>query len=458
MAEIQDDRHWIETQQFLRQHLHPEAHVIAPSRFKTAFPTAEPYNFSDGADADYFQWVVLHKGLLSNLQQNFLKQVLDTFHPVFANEVFVVYSKQNDIDHPPLDPKHLQPLHHLSPTRSATEPKSGIRAKLLAWGDAIARLTHRPVLQQLQQVHTELSTLETHLTRLDRRIHANRSRQRNGQRLFSLTKEEFHYTCRSACQTAYLGNDTILCRVLGRYLLYADSQDVGIVPHLAMNGFWETGMTYAVARVLRPGWHCIDVGANHGYYTLLMAGIVGQSGRVLALEPNPRLANLLQRTISVNGLQDRTTVMTEAVSQRAEEILQFVIPQGYGMNASLTRQASDSDTLLQVKTTTLDHLTENWERLDFLKIDAEGAEELIWRGMTQTLRRNPNLIIVLEFNAGRYSNPRAFLEQIQQEFPQLQFIDADTEVKPLTIERCLRDRPGQDWLLFLQKAAKPSIV
>ena len=73
----------------------------------------------------------------------------------------------------------------------------------------------------------------------------------------------------------------MLCRVLGKYLMYADSQETGITPHLALHGYWESWITLALARTLRPGWHCLDVGANHGYYTLVMADGAGPDGRVV---------------------------------------------------------------------------------------------------------------------------------------------------------------------------------
>jgi len=57
------------------------------------------------------------------------------------------------------------------------------------------------------------------------------------------------------------------------------------------DGFWESWVTVAVARHLQAGMCCVDVGANYGYYTLLMASFVGPEGRIIACEPIPSLAN-----------------------------------------------------------------------------------------------------------------------------------------------------------------------
>ena len=108
--------------------------------------------------------------------------------------------------------------------------------------------------------------------------------------------------CRQHYQTARLSEQVILCRVLGKYIVYADPNDVGLTPHLCLDGFWESWITIALARRLTPGWACIDVGANHGYYTLLMADAVESTGRVCAIEPNPQLAERLALTLEVKSV------------------------------------------------------------------------------------------------------------------------------------------------------------
>ena len=87
---------------------------------------------------------------------------------------------------------------------------------------------------------------------------------------------------RQHCHAVRLNERFVICRVLGKYILYADPEDVGLTPHLCLDGFWESWVTIAMARLLQPGWHCVDVGANHGYYTMIMADAVEPSGRVIA--------------------------------------------------------------------------------------------------------------------------------------------------------------------------------
>lgn len=267
----------------------------------------------------------------------------------------------------------------------------------------------------------------------------------------SMSREKMEFFCRSNCQNVYLGNKTVLCRVLTKYLLYADTEDIGIVPHLCLDGYWESWITMALARSVKSGWYCIDIGANHGYYTLLMADVIGSLGKVLAIEPNPKLVKILEKTINVNGFQDRVDIIQKAISNTNTDKIELVIPRGFGINATITKDATLNDDVILVETLTLDNLTKDFHHIDLIKIDAEGAEETIWKGMSEVLYKNRDIVIIMEFNCSRYKNPTAFLEDIQKEGFILRYIDYDSEIKSLTTEKCLSERFGEDWMLFLKR-------
>jgi FkbM family methyltransferase len=252
-------------------------------------------------------------------------------------------------------------------------------------------------------------------------------------------------------QTARVSDRVMLCRVLGKYIMFVDSNDVSITPHLCLDGFWESWITVAMARVLKPGWFCMDVGANHGYYTLIMADAIGPTGRVLAVEPNPTLAELVKLSLEVNGFQGRGTVLQKAVYDSDSIRTNFVIPRNRGLNGTLCREATSSDEVTEVETITLDHFTENWPQVDLVKIDAEGAEESIWNGMRKTLERNLGITIIMEVSCVRYANPQMFVHKILDAGFILRHIDYDATIKNLTENQILNNRVGEDWMLFLRR-------
>jgi FkbM family methyltransferase len=261
-------------------------------------------------------------------------------------------------------------------------------------------------------------------------------------------------TARRGAQAINLANGALMCRVLTKYLMFVDPDDLGVTPRLCLDGFWESWVTGALARVLRPGSFSVDVGANHGYYTMLLADAAGPAGRVVALEPNPALAGLLALTLEVNGFERRAVVSQQAATDGSVPTVRLVIPRRRGACATICRVPSAADEVVDVDATSVDDLTASWPRVDIVKIDAEGAEPAIWRGMQRTIARNPDLVVVLEFVASRYDDPRGFLDAIHAcGFP-LRHVAHDSSIEALTDQQALSDGDGDGWTLFLEGAER----
>ncbi len=261
-------------------------------------------------------------------------------------------------------------------------------------------------------------------------------------------RNELERVSRQNAQTAYLGDNRMLTRVLGKYFMYVDTTDINISPYLAMDGYWEAWTTLAMARILRPGMRCLDVGANFGYYSVLMGDAVGDDGVVVALEPNPKVTLFLDPTIKVNGLEKRVTILEKAAYSQDDANLNFVVPKNSPMNGAIGVSASKEESLT-VGTTTLDTLTRNWDRVDFAKIDTEGAEWDVWKGMQQMIDRNPNISIIMEFNSSRGYDTELFLNSIRaKEFP-IRHIDNNSRFTSVSDREILSS--NQDWLLYLHR-------
>jgi FkbM family methyltransferase len=232
--------------------------------------------------------------------------------------------------------------------------------------------------------------------------------------------------CRARVQPAYIGENQALCRILGRYKLFVDTRDQGLCAHLLLDGFWEMPLTMFMARHLRSGMVAIDVGANFGYFTTLLAALVGQSGRVYSIEPAPDTAAMLHRSIALNLFQLRTTII-EAAAGAGDGTSLFYVPHREPKNARLVPSPEGIDaaagTLHEIPVRRIDDVVAQEHRVDFVKVDAEGAEEAVIAGMEMILRRDQPCL-VLEFNAGRVRDPNALLATLSTLYGGLHYLDA----------------------------------
>jgi FkbM family methyltransferase len=256
---------------------------------------------------------------------------------------------------------------------------------------------------------------------------------------------------RSLCKVAYVGRSTALCRMLGRYKIYVDTQDFGLAPHIMLDGYWEMWLTEVIAKSIKPGMVVADIGANIGYYTLLMAELVGPNGMVHAFEPNPLMAERAATSVSLNGFRNRVAVHNVALGEHDGEQMAFIIPPNEPKNAFLARHDSgalENGTLIH--TQRLDS-SPSWSDIEFAKIDVEGAEQLIWAGAKGLLNGSRLKTVVLEFAGARYGNPEKFLDDVLAPGFCLSYVDMEEGIKSITREEVLANNPNEDILLFLQR-------
>jgi FkbM family methyltransferase len=268
----------------------------------------------------------------------------------------------------------------------------------------------------------------------------------------TIDRWELERRARGAVQPVYLGGSLALCRILARYKFFVDTTDVGFGAHLLLDGFWESWLTTFIAARVKTGDAVIDVGANHGYYTLLMADLVGPSGRVAAVEPNPSICRLLRKSVSLNGFATRVEVLEQAAIAEDGRTVSLSLPANEPKNAHLIASSEQAiargEIVVNVKGGRLATALDDWDRLDFVKIDVEGAEEATVDGLFPLLERfRPQL--VLEFNALRCARPRVLLARLLELYGTLQCILFDGEAHPVDIEALLDVDQREDWLLYV---------
>jgi FkbM family methyltransferase len=247
-----------------------------------------------------------------------------------------------------------------------------------------------------------------------------------------------------------VANDIVLCRVLGKYLVYVDANDVDIGARLALNGYREPSVTSVLARTVQPGWRCIDVGAGHGYYTMVMADAVGPGGCVLAVEPSSAAAILLEKSVELNGFERYTRVL-QLVASDKEGTPTRLIPQHHRMHVSIGNDLVDTGDADEVNSVTLYELAKDLPRVDLVKIDVEGSEGLVWQSMQDLVDINPAMTILMEVNSKRYDDPVSFYERLGEAGFNMRYVDFDARVKTIDAKRLAEDRYGEDRMLFLQR-------
>jgi FkbM family methyltransferase len=238
---------------------------------------------------------------------------------------------------------------------------------------------------------------------------------------------------------AYLGDNLALTRVLDVFKMYVDTRDIGLTPHLLLEGNWEMWNTNVFRRLVKPGMTVVDVGANVGYFTLLAAAGVGFKGSVHAVEADPHTFELLEKNIEVNGYGSIVQAHHCAAAKKRGEVTLYRYRNHHGSN-NIFADSSDPRIVgkVSVPAIPLDELIPG--PVDVMKIDAEGSEPLIFEGMQKLLQRSPNIHVLMEFAPNmiqRTINPLDFLNRIRSANLRCQVVNHDSVIETWPDEKFL---------------------
>lgn len=211
----------------------------------------------------------------------------------------------------------------------------------------------------------------------------------------------------------FVQNDHVVARQMSSYWICIDPTDKGYSPHAMHDGFWEAWITLWMSKNIRPGSVCVDVGANFGFYTFYLAQ---HNCKVYAFDPSPLCINLLQKSNELNATSDRVVIENYAVTDGATKEIELWKVEGHMMNTTIKQNPAQLDDFFTSKAVSLDDYFQrkaDGGKIEFIKIDAEGSEDLIWKGMQKTLQRNPGCKVLMEFVPGHYpQNGELFLKEL----------------------------------------------
>lgn len=202
-------------------------------------------------------------------------------------------------------------------------------------------------------------------------------------------------------------------RALGGWRFACDLRD-DIAREVFVTGAYAAQETALLKAILKPGAVFVDVGANWGYFSLLAAHLVGAAGRVVALEPHPALFRALEANLAANGPR-----RAKALAVAASESAGIVTLSGHDPKAgnrgtsSLLSRSEDDGERYEVRAARLDEVldAEGVGDTDLVKIDVEGAEEMVLRGM-EGLARHRHRRVLVELHPSLHPDGAALVRRV----------------------------------------------
>jgi FkbM family methyltransferase len=292
-------------------------------------------------------------------------------------------------------------VHHAAVLRDSVE---ALRAEVgtVAHGLGTLRAEVGTVAHGLGTLRAEVGTVARGLGTLRAEVGSSVEALRTGQR--------------PALAYAAPGLDAVV--ITGDFDLVVPAAEEGLLVYVLRHGLdgLEPGVRAVLRRRLKPGGVAVDAGANIGVHSLAMAAAVGPEGRVLCFEPLHHLASALERSLRLNGFAGRARVERSALADLPGEATFHRAAHGPMSSLyPLPPEAAGND--VRVPVTTLDAVVPPGSRVDLVKMDVEGAEPRLWRGMQRVVADNPGIEVVLEWSASHFrrsgEDPDAFMAAIR---------------------------------------------
>jgi FkbM family methyltransferase len=219
-----------------------------------------------------------------------------------------------------------------------------------------------------------------------------------------------HRLCHGRNRT-FMGN---MAGELGGFSFECCLRD-SIAREVFFTGYYEPQESAFVRAALRPGMNFVDAGANWGFFTLMAAHLVGPLGKVVALEPDPRVFAKLKSNVERNHLDQVQILEVAAADNNSNLILagHEEASDNWGISR-LVESSNAASNVYTVRSRRLDAVLDEagLGRVDLLKIDVEGAEDMVLAGMEAGLRNHRYRRILLELHPRQLAERGRTTEQV----------------------------------------------
>jgi FkbM family methyltransferase len=234
---------------------------------------------------------------------------------------------------------------------------------------------------------------------------------------------------------------------------YCDNQETMMARCIYWFGHWEPTISAWMLRKLSPGDTFVDVGAHLGYFSLLAARAVGRSGTVLAFEPTPTTFGRLCLQLAVNNC-DNVIPMRQAVGWRACSTRLYEAPWDPAENSLVPQDRLRAAGVVDVVRLVDAIPSGAIRRCSLVKVDVEGGEVGVLRGLLDTLEAFPaHTTFAVEVHAHLLAEQNTTPAELIEPFLQRGFVSRWLELAPYE-EAHLRAAGNPDRKMHLGPASQ----
>ena len=152
---------------------------------------------------------------------------------------------------------------------------------------------------------------------------------------------------------------------------------------------------FYLEKIIKPGFHCIDIGANMGYYTYFLSNYCGKDGKVYAVEPVPLFMEVLKKNIS-NTKFKNIELLPYALGEKNQQVkMGTPVVDGiihHGMTRITTGEQKEFVQYYNAEMRVPDELFKDLQQLDYIKCDVEGYEHYVFSNMFNVIKKFRPLI------------------------------------------------------------------
>jgi FkbM family methyltransferase len=186
-----------------------------------------------------------------------------------------------------------------------------------------------------------------------------------------------------------------------------------ISEYIKRHNIWEQNVTNYLIKNVKPNQTVIEIGANIGYYTILLAQLVSPGGHVYAYEANDEVYDFTKFSLRMNGLSDIVKIKNIGILDKAGEFnMRYTKLHNNslsetnigGANITFAEKVPGNDCVKKVQVVSLDENLPNLKNVDWLRMDIEGSELPAILGAKRIIESSPNLKIVMEWAPNMLKN------------------------------------------------------